>query len=244
MEAQTLRCPNCGAAIASDAPQCRFCESKLATIACPSCFGMMFIGSKHCPHCGAAAAEASAINLPTLKCPRCRIDMDSMAIAGEQMRECETCNGVWLEVASFERICANREEQAAVLGAASPAPSQQVNPDSQGNRVRYSPCPQCGQMMNRINFARCSGVIVDVCRGHGTWFDQDELRAIVEFIREGGLELSREKEKREIAYEREQLRAEQSSIALRMNQMSFSSTDEDRIGGFAAAHGLLKFLIE
>lgn len=170
--------------------------------------------------------------------------MDSMAIAGEQMRECETCNGVWLEVASFERICANREEQAAVLGAASPAPSQQVNPDSQGNRVRYSPCPQCGQMMNRINFARCSGVIVDVCRGHGTWFDQDELRAIVEFIREGGLELSREKEKREIAYEREQLRAEQSSIALRMNQMSFSSTDEDRIGGFAAAHGLLKFLIE
>src|SRR5437660_7609954 len=66
MEAQTLNCPNCGAAISSDAPQCQYCESKLATVACPSCFGMMFLGSKHCPHCGATAVQATAAQLSIL----------------------------------------------------------------------------------------------------------------------------------------------------------------------------------
>jgi Zn-finger nucleic acid-binding protein len=48
--------------------------------------------------------------------------------------------------------------------------------------------------MNRMNFANFSGVIIDVCRPHGTWFDRDELRRIVEFIRAGGLDQARERE--------------------------------------------------
>ena len=99
-------------------------------------------------------------------------------------------------------------------------------------------------MMNRINFARCSGVIVDVCKGHGTWFDRDELRTIVEFVRGGGLELAREREKSEIRYERERLHAEQSAAANRMNRIGSYADDEERVGGLSAARGLLKFLIE
>src|SRR5438045_9608585 len=91
MQAQTLNCPNCGAAISSDSPQCKYCESRLATIACASCFGMMFIGSKHCPHCGAVATEASSAELSILKCPRCKTDMISIVIDGEQMREYAHC---------------------------------------------------------------------------------------------------------------------------------------------------------
>jgi Zn-finger nucleic acid-binding protein len=170
--------------------------------------------------------------------------MTSIKIAGEQMRECQRCGGLWLDVASFARICASREEQSAVLGAASPAPGHQIDPQSEGSKVRYSPCPQCGQMMNRINFARCSGVIVDVCKGHGTWFDRDELRAIVEFVRGGGLELSREREKREIEYEREQLRSEQQAAAIRMNRIGLYAGDEERLSGLSSARGLLKFLID
>ena len=30
-------------------------------------------------------------------------------------------------------------------------------------------------MMNRINFAKASGVVVDECRAHGVWLDNDEL---------------------------------------------------------------------
>lgn len=243
MEAQTLNCPNCGAAISSDSPQCQYCESRLATIACPSCFAMMFIGSKHCPHCGAAAAQASAAELSVLKCPRCQVDMTSISLGTIAMRECEQCAGLWVEVAEFEKICADREDQSAVLGAASPAPAHPA-PSPDMARVSYAPCPQCRQLMNRINFAHCSGVIVDVCKGHGTWFDRDELSGIVQFIRGGGLEVSRQKEKTELEFQRDQLRTEQLMAANRAaHSLGNYSSDEDRLGGLSAAGGLLKFLI-
>ena len=241
MQAQTLNCPNCGAAISSDSPKCQYCESKLATVACPSCFGMMFIGSPHCPHCGAAAVEASPAPLSILKCPRCDVDMASVAIASEKMRECDRCGGLWLEVAAFESICSNREEQSAVLGGASPAPAHPLTNNE--TNVRYVPCPQCRQLMNRINFAHCSGVIVDVCKGHGTWFDRDELSGIIQFIRGGGLEVAREKEKREIQYEREQLRAEQLAASPRPGAFERFASQDERIEGLSAARRLLKFLL-
>jgi Zn-finger nucleic acid-binding protein len=245
MEAQTLNCPNCGAAISSDSPQCRYCESKLATIACPSCFAMMFMGSKHCPHCGAAAVQQTAAELSVLKCPRCSIDMSAITIGAAAMRECERCGGIWLEMPTFEKICADREQQSAVLGAALPAPARQLIAGSESEQIHYAPCPQCGQLMNRINFARCSGVIVDVCKGHGTWFDRDELSGIIQFIRGGGLDVARQKEKREIEIERQELRREQMVSASRAGgSLGISYTDEDRLGGITAAGGLLKFLLE
>jgi Zn-finger nucleic acid-binding protein len=165
--------------------------------------------------------------------------MTSIELGGEAMRECETCGGLWLEVAEFEKICASREEQAAVLGGASPVPHHEANSE---NTVRYIPCPQCRELMNRVNFAHCSGVIVDICKGHGTWFDCDELSRIIQFIRDGGLEAARQKEKRQIEFERQQLRAEQSSAATR--ELMHYSGDDERIGGLSAAGGLLRFLID
>lgn len=204
---------------------------------------MMFIGSKHCPHCGAAAAQATAAELSVLKCPRCKVDMSSITLGTTAIRECETCAGLWVEVAAFEKISADREQQAAVLGAASPAPAHQ-SPSGDPDKIRYVPCPQCSQLMNRINFARCSGVIVDVCKGHGTWFDRDELSGIVQFIRGGGLEVSRQKEKTELEFERQQLRAEQLAAAKRAASLGVYSSDDERLGGLSAASGLLKFLLE
>ena len=100
--------------------------------------------------------------------------------------------------------------------------------------------------MNRINFARCSGVIVDVCKGHGTWFDKQELTRIVEFIREGGLEASRQKEKAQIEEERRQLRNDQLATT-RMTRsigMGVAGADDSYITGIASAKGLLKFLLD
>ena len=203
---------------------------------------MMFIGSKHCPRCGAVAAQATAAELSVLKCPRCKTKMSSITLGTTAMRECDSCAGLWVEVGAFEKICADREQQSALLGAASPAPAHQL-PSGDPNKIRYVPCPQCGQLMNRINFARCSGVIVDICKGHGTWFDRDELSGIVQFIRGGGLEVSRQKEKTEIEFQRDQLRTEELMAAKRASSLWRYSSDDDRIGGLTAAGGLLKFLI-
>jgi Zn-finger nucleic acid-binding protein len=205
---------------------------------------MMFLGSKHCPHCGAAAVDAASAELPILKCPRCKVDMSSIQIGGEAMRECEQCGGLWIDTRTFDRICASREEQSAMLGGASLAPPHHLKLNADQLRIRYIPCPQCGQLMNRMNFARCSGIIVDICKGHGTWFDRDELREIVEFIRGGGLELSRQKEKHEIEFEREQLHRDKLVAAGLADGHRFSYSDDERISSLSAARGLLKFLIE
>jgi Zn-finger nucleic acid-binding protein len=203
----------------------------------------MFMGSKHCPHCGAAAAMPTAAQLSILKCPRCKIDMSAITLGATALRECEKCEGMWIEVAAFEKICADREQYASVLGVAAPvAPAKTVFGDKLSEAV-YVPCPQCGELMNRLNFAHCSGVIVDVCRGHGTWFDRDELRKIIEFIRAGGLERARQKEKREIEYEREQLTQERLNMH-RRNMVGGIYSEDERAGGLSAARDLLKFLIE
>lgn len=240
MKAETLNCPMCGAAVSSEAPQCLFCSSRLATIACPACFGMMFLGSKHCPRCGARAARSDVDeNGAERRCPRCRVELASVKIGEAVLRECERCAGLWVDVESFEQICADREQQAVVLGAASPAQSRAV---SASRRIQYVPCPECGQLMNRVNFARCSGVVVDVCKRHGTWFDCNELQQIVEFIRSGGLDAARAKEKQQLADEWQRLRREQ--IALSRDKPAGMEADLMRSSVVVAARELLKLLRE
>lgn len=199
------------------------------------------MGSKHCPRCGAAAAVAEVKGSDTRKCPRCRIEMSFVELGSTAMCECEQCLGLWLDVTTFEKLCANREQQSVVLGAASVAPTDSVH---ETNKVRYVPCPDCAQLMNRINFARCSGVIVDTCKGHGLWFDRDELSRIVEFIRGGGLEAARVREKQEIQEERQRLWQEQMAPDRRSTLHMKHDDDDDRLAGIASVKGLLKFLID
>lgn len=58
--------------------------------------------------------------------------------------------------------------------------------------------------MNRINFGRMSGAIVDVCRGHGTFLDRGELHQVVRFIQEGGLDRAREVQRQDLEEARRQ----------------------------------------
>jgi Zn-finger nucleic acid-binding protein len=67
--------------------------------------------------------------------------------------------------------------------------------------------------MNRSNFARASGVIIDMCKQHGLWFDADELPKIIAFINKGGLTKAREKEKMSIEDQRRKLRDDQRRMA-------------------------------
>lgn len=85
-----------------------------------------------------------------------------------------------------------------------------VAPEIAGmEKVRYVPCPVCKKLMNRVNFARCSNVVVDVCKTHGTWFDKDELRRIVEFIQRGGLDQARTRQIEELERQKRELNAAQ-----------------------------------
>lgn len=206
MQAETLNCPMCGAPASTDATRCDHCGARLATVACPSCFGMIFVGAKFCSHCGARVDRTETQEPTKQLCPRCRVAMEPVLIGNTNLRECPKCEGIWVNAAALEQICADREKQAAVLGMATTL----ATPES-GNleTVRYVPCPICGGLMNRVNFAHCSHVVVDVCSRHGTWFDKDELRRIVEFIRGGGMEIARAREIADLERQRRELKSAQ-----------------------------------
>ncbi len=208
MEAGKLNCPNCGAAAATDATRCGHCNSRLATVACPACFGMMFVGAKFCSHCGAKADRTELAASERRTCPRCRVDMKAVVIGKVDLRECPKCEGLWADADCLQTICTDREQQSAVLGVAAPI-EQPLNAPLE--KISYRPCPVCRQLMNRVNFANCSTVIVDVCRAHGTWFDKDELRRIVEFIQRGGFDKARAREIAELERQRRRLEAERTA---------------------------------
>ncbi len=203
MPAETLHCPSCGAAVSSESIGCSFCGAGLATVACPYCFGMMFAGAKFCSHCGARGDRNEAAVAETRLCPRCKAALKNVTVGTTHLLECSTCEGIWLDADTLQRICAERERQAAVLSM--PAHAEE-HPELE-KHISYIPCPVCHQLMNRVNFAHCSAVIVNVCKQHGTWFDKDELRRTVEFIRAGGLEKARARELEEIKDERRKLEA-------------------------------------
>jgi Zn-finger nucleic acid-binding protein len=165
----------------------------------------MFEEATFCERCG---TERSRNETPAdARCPACRGAMQSVRLGEVTLLECVSCDGLWVEAQAFEQICADRETQAAVLHKGIPrAPAIE-------KRVSYRPCVRCGTMMNRVNFARLSGTIVDVCRGHGTFLDEGELQAIVGFIRDGGLERARQRQMEDLRDQEQRLKDQESRLA-------------------------------
>src|SRR5262245_24475079 len=199
-DVQSLHCPNCGAAADPQANRCPYCRARLATVSCPQCFALMFQGSAFCPKCGARSSRAAPRPSASV-CPGCRGQLTQVMLGDVPILECLRCDGICVDATDFERICANREAQAAVIERQRPPQP----PASRPAPIHYRPCAVCGKMMNRVNFGRLSGTVIDVCRGHGTFLDAGELHAIATFITNGGLDLARQREKDDLEEERHRL---------------------------------------
>ncbi len=126
--------------------------------------------------------------------------MTDVQVGETAMLECQRCHGVWIDAATFEHVCSSQQTQAAVLH------QWQHQPSPARGEVRYRKCVACGKMMNRLNFGKLSGTVVDVCRGHGTFLDAGELHAIVTFIQGGGLERARQRQIEELREHEQRLR--------------------------------------
>ena len=157
---------------------------------------MNFVGAKFCCHCGSELERGQVHAVKARNCPRCRQLLRPVAVGSIVVVECKSCEGLWLDTVTLAKLCQEKERQTVVLGAM----PQRVEEEQAIEPIAYVPCPECGDLMNRVNFSGYSGVVVDVCREHGTWFDRDELRRIVEFIQRGGLQEAREKKVKELEY--------------------------------------------
>jgi Zn-finger nucleic acid-binding protein len=192
-DAAVVRCGSCGAALEAEGGSCSFCGSGIARRpdatgpVCPECFARTPAGSRFCTACG-VAFRPEALNVETreIPCPACSLPMRPRAVAGIALYECTRCQGLWIPEGCLEPLVRRvRDANADPEDPRAGAPAARVrsgNPASQ--RVEYRRCPECDSHMQRRNFQRASGIIVDVCRRHGTWLDADELEQIAGFVRE------------------------------------------------------------
>jgi Zn-finger nucleic acid-binding protein len=235
-DASSLHCPNCGAAVQSDAGRCPYCRARLAAVSCPSCFGLMFTGAAFCEKCGARRVRVEQ-DESAARCPACKNELQRVSIGATAMLECGACDGVWIDADVFERLCADSESRAVVLHRMSRAA-----PPARPARVQYRPCPRCGRMMNRINFGRLSGAVVDVCRGHGTFLDAGELHQIVTFIQDGGLERARARQAEDLRDEQRKLQHDERKT--RRVRDSHGTAMKVSVGGSGIDPGALIELID
>jgi Zn-finger nucleic acid-binding protein len=240
-EAGLYRCPSCGAPAGPHAAACGFCRAQLHPVRCPWCFDWTDATSRDCPRCGAVGAPP-AVGAKPLNCPACgKAALFSRGLGGVNLSSCADCGGVWADAVSFKKLCEDRAAQSAYMGEGSALERPKASDPSKED-IRYRPCPSCGELMNRFNFAGCSGVILDVCKPHGVWFDADELRRIVEFIRGGGLDVARAKEK--TALELERRRLEQAANDIQRPMTGFSPPVPEHITSAAGLLGALLGLDE
>jgi Zn-finger nucleic acid-binding protein len=193
-DAAVVRCGSCGAALEAEDGSCSFCGSRLARRpdasgpVCPECFARTPAGSRFCTACGVAfRPEPLSVEAREIPCPACSLPMRPRAVAGIELYECAQCEGLWIPEGCLEPLLRQvRDASGELAGLRASARTPRVrsgNPASQ--RVEYRRCPECDAHMQRRNFQRASGIIVDLCRRHGTWLDADELEQIAGFVREG-----------------------------------------------------------
>ena len=189
------RCGSCGAHVRAEDEHCDYCGAAIVrdprklSLICPECYGRNADESRFCTACGVAFSpepvHAEGFELP---CPCCGCLMPCRPVAGLHVNECPECNGIWAPKGKFEQLVARAIEARQ---NATPLQRFNINPRVKGanparQEVAYRKCPQCEAYMQRRNFQKSSGVIIDRCGEHGTWLDADELEQIAGFLLSGG----------------------------------------------------------
>lgn len=142
-------------------------------------------------------------------CPRCAVPLVETDYADTPLEECSRCGGVFVEAWILDRLVAARDARISL------SLSLPIRTLHREREVRYLRCPRCSMQMNRKIFGRSSGVVVDICKSDGIWFDSGELASVLDFIEAGGLERAEEREAEE---RREELRRARVREAVRTGQ--------------------------
>ena len=189
-EAASVRCPDCGAALTIGARACAHCGSTVASARCSACLAWNLASALHCQACGRPLEDGKAVEAPraALQCPRCQGPLGARRYAELALDECDRCGGIFVSPEAMNRIVTDRDLPTG-LKVELPA-----RPAVRETDVHYIHCPVCSSLMNRSAFGRISGVVVDVCRKHGVWFDGGELSEVVRFVESGGLARARERD--------------------------------------------------
>jgi Zn-finger nucleic acid-binding protein len=127
----------------------------------------------------------------TLFCPKCKAPLYIAYAHDIEVDYCAQCKGVWVDPV-HEKDLLNMQPEVFTLDELKRL-RKLYQPLLKVDKSGYVPCPICKELMTRRNWGSYSGVIVDRCEEHGTWYDAGELEKIREFIKLGGVEYEKYK---------------------------------------------------
>ncbi len=220
-DAAVVRCSSCGAPREAGGSRCHFCgadftlhDRDLDTV-CPKCLTRISDRARFCHHCGLELSPEGVAGEDTeLTCPACGGSrrLTDRPIGEVHVLECGRCAGLWLGNKTFRKLTDRASSDAPdldrLLESSHARTARRPHVDGQAeDSWRYRKCPACGNMMYRRNYGRRSGVIIDICKEHGVWFDADELPRILTWIRSGGLAKAKEDQAEQAAREERVKRA-------------------------------------
>jgi Zn-finger nucleic acid-binding protein len=203
-----VHCSSCGAARTEGSDVCPYCQAEFTlherdlNTVCPNCLARVNDSARFCHHCGTGLVpELDAGQETDLSCPSCpgKHRLVSRRMGREQVTvlECGRCGGFWLGHEGFQQLVERALHEALPFGPQGPPAAGSAGRGLQQHpRGRfYRPCVVCGELMNRLNYGRVSGVIIDACKDHGIWFEADSLRRILDWVHRGGAEVTARAEK-------------------------------------------------
>jgi len=196
VDAAVSRCAACGALVAEGAATCSYCNAAVVrdrTVGgpvCPECYARNPEGAKHCTACGIAfLPQPVRASEEPLECPVCAgVRLTPRSLGGLWMDECPMCLGLWAPGDVIDRAVDHVREKRRLEGTTPGGAQERERHANWQGEISYRRCPVCKQAMQRKNFGRRSGVIVDRCSSDGTWLDADEMEDIAAFVLAGGLD--------------------------------------------------------
>ncbi|MFK7986948.1 MAG: zf-TFIIB domain-containing protein [Sandaracinaceae bacterium] len=221
-QARALRCPSCGGWLESGMRHCTYCSVELASVRCWRCFDLSFAGNPRCAGCGATLGLEGDLGETGSNCPDCKQALHLIEVGEHRVKECTKCGGLQVDHETLSHLTHARETESGVT-----MPGQVKRQSLQAGSVSYRGCPTCEVIMTPRNFGGRSGILIDVCKIHGVWFDEDELTHVLDFVASGGLRDHR----------KSQIRDAEAELSRRRLDNLFESRSHTRLDGHTHSAG-------
>ena len=158
-----------------------------------------------------SARESNRINrlmnaIVDVSCPKCGGSMELLTVSipprEARMWKCAACAGMWLDRRACELLVGGELADASRDFIRSAAPGNATLRSREGYREaasasREGQCPDCREpLASYVTDEKTHGtrVALDVCRDHGTYFDQGEARTLLTAVEMKRLTVSVEDE--------------------------------------------------
>ena len=172
------RCQSCSAPLPANINLCSYCKVR----------NDVDLHGKH--HYSVSSKHSKRI------CPQCQIPLQTIKLKLKEafyIERCKSCFGLFFDPGEIETLLESTVSNVFEINVKL---LKNINKDRYQLKKQFSyvKCPVCSILMNRVNFAHRSGVIIDQCKKHGIWLNNGEITHLMEWQKAGGQLLQEKKE--------------------------------------------------